>query len=70
MNVVFHAEIEGFTIEDIGRVDNWRRLARDLVARSQGTADLARTHRIDQCAMPAEQVQYGQIRAGLLGVAT
>ena len=64
-----HAQVEGLGVEDVGRVDDRRRRAFDRVAGGQGAADLARADRIDQRAVAAEQIQHGQVRAGLLGIA-
>ena len=64
-----HDQIERLAVEDVGRVDDRRRIALRPVAGRQGAADLARADRVDQHAVAADQVEDGQVRAGLLGVA-
>ena len=66
--LVLHAKVEGLGVEDVGRVDDRRRRAFDRVAGGQRTADLARAHGIDQGTVTPQQIQYGQVRAGLLGI--
>ena len=60
---------ESFRVEDVGRVDDRRRIAVRRVAGGQGAPDLARADGIDQHAVAADQVEDGQVRARLLGVA-
>ncbi len=69
MDVALHAEVKGLGVEDVGRVDDRRRRAFDRVAGRQRTADLARAHGIDQGPMAAKQIQHGQVRTCLLGIA-
>ena len=68
VDAVLDAQVERFAVEDVGRVDYRRRRALGRVARRQGTANLARTDRIHQRAVPAQQVQNGQVRACLLRI--
>ena len=62
-------QIERLAIEDVGRVDDRRRIAVRLESGGQRPADFARADGIDQHAVAAHQVENRQIRAGLLGVA-
>ena len=57
-------------IKDVGRIDDRRRRARGGVAGGQGAANLAGADRVDQRAVTPQEVQDGQIRARLLGIAT
>ena len=67
--LVLDAQVEGLGVEDVGRVDDRRRIALAAIAGGQGPADLAAADRIDQRPVAAEQIEDRQVRAGLLGVA-
>ena len=69
VQTIFDAKIERFAVENIGRIDDRRRIARDFIAGRQGTADFVRADRIDQYALAANQFQNGQVRACLLRIA-
>ena len=55
-------------VEDVGRVDDRRRIAGGRIAGRHRPADFARAHRVDQHALPSNQIEHGQIRIGFLGV--
>ena len=63
------AQVERFAVEDVGRVDQRRRVAVRRVARGQGPLDLAGADRIHQPAVAADQIEDRQIGTGLLRVA-
>ena len=81
VDVLLHAQVERFGVEDVGRVDDgWGRHSclpradRNVcptipVAGGQGAANLAGADGIDQGAFAADQVHNGKVRTGLLGVA-
>ena len=69
MDVFGDTEIEGVGVEDVGGVDDRRRVAGGDVAGGQGAADLAAAGGVDQRAAAAEEVKNRQVRAGLLRVA-
>ena len=69
VDVAFHAQIERFGVEDVGRVDDRRRIAGRGIAGAKRTANLARAHGIDQRALATHEVHDGQVGTRLLGVA-
>jgi hypothetical protein len=69
VNAFAQAQHQGLGVEDVGRIDQWRRVAGGHVAGGQGAADFARADRIDQGPVAAEQFEHGQVRAGLLRIA-
>ena len=69
VDVVFDAEIERLGVEDVGRIDDRRRARRRAKSRRQSAADFARADGIDPRAFAAHEVQDGEIRARLLGIA-
>ena len=69
VNAMLDDQIERLAIEDVGRVDDRRRIAVRLIAGGQRPPNFAGADGIDQHAVPAHQVEDRQIRAGLLGVA-
>ena len=63
-------QIERLAIENIGRIDDRRRIAVSRrISGGQRPADFAVADRIDQHALPAHEIENRQVRAGLLGVA-
>ena len=54
------AKIERFAVENIGRIDDRRRIAFDRVSGGQGAADFVGADGIDQHAFAADQIQNGQ----------
>ena len=71
VDVVLDDQIEGLAVEDVGRVDDFRRVAGLPWFETGGdrAMDFAGAHGIDQHAVPAHEVENGQIRTGLLGEA-
>ncbi len=69
VDVLGDAEIEGVGVEDVGGVDDRRRVALGDVAGGQGAANLAAADRVDQRPAAAEEIENRQIRARLLRVA-
>ena len=49
-------QVQALAVEDVGRVDDWRRIALRCEAGRQPAPDLARTDGVDQHAMPPHQV--------------
>ncbi len=68
VNAVLDDQIERFAIENIGRVDDRRRIADGRIPGRQSAADFAGADRVDQHAVAADQVEDRQVRAGLLGI--
>ena len=69
VNAVLDDHLQRVDVEDIGRVDDRRRITRDGIAGAHGPMDLAGADRVDQRAGPSHEIQNRQIRAGLHGVA-
>ena len=67
----FDDQVERLAVEDVGRVDDLRRVLRlaRLEAGGHRPVDFAGAHAIDQHAVAAHEVENRQVRAGLLGVA-
>ena len=53
-------QIERLGVEDVGRVDDRRRIAVRRYSRRPGPRDLARADRIDQHAVAADQVEIAR----------
>ena len=62
-------QVERLAIEDIGRVDDRRRIAGRRVSGGHGPADFTGADRVDQHALATHQIENRQVRVGLLGVA-
>ena len=69
VDAAFDAQIERLGVENVGRVDDRRRIAGGREAGGQGTADFAGADRVDQRARAADQIEDRQVGAGLFGVA-
>ena len=70
VDVVLDNEVEGFLVENVGGVDNLRRLAGAcLVADSQGAADFKGADRVDENTIATDKVEQRQVRCRFLGVA-
>ncbi len=69
VDAAIDAEIERLGVEDVGRVDDRRRIALGGEAGGQGAEDFARADRIDQAARAADEIENRKIRAGLFRVA-
>ena len=62
-------QVERLAIEDVGRVNDRRRIAVRHVAGRQCPADFPCADRVDQHAVAANEIENRQIRASFLGVA-
>ena len=69
MDVVLDAEVEGLGVEDVGRVDDRRRRARDRVTGRHCAADLAPAHRVDQSAVAAKRSNTARFEQAFCGIA-
>ena len=69
VDLALHAQIERVAVENVGRVDDRRRIAGGRIAGRQGAANFVAADGVDQRAFTTDQVDNGQVRAGLLGVA-
>ena len=79
MDAQLRDRIEARPVEDVGRVDDLVHGGQAVgrggavgvrgVAGLQGPMDLAGAHRIDHHAFAANEIEHGEIRAGLLGEA-
>ncbi len=69
VDILLEHQLQRRGVEDVGGIDDGRRIPLGLITGRQRAADLEGTDRIDQGPVAAQQVENGQIRAGLLGVA-
>ena len=69
VDAVLHHQLQRLGVEDVGRVNDRRRVALSRISGGQRPANLARAHRVDQHAVASHQVQDRQVRASLLGEA-
>ncbi len=69
VDAVLGHQLQGIAVENIGRIHERRRITLRRVAGRHGPQDFAGAHGIDHHAQTAEQVEDGQVRAGLLSVA-
>jgi hypothetical protein len=68
VDAVFDNQAQRLALENVGRINDWRRITFGDVSGGQSSADLARAHRVDEHSISPHQVQDRQGRAGLLSV--
>ena len=68
-NILFQHQLECFAIEDIGGIDDARRMRSGVKAGSQGTSDFPGAHRVYHHPQLAQAIKDGNIRERFLGIA-
>ena len=69
VDVVFDAQADRFSIKNVGRIDDRRGIATGGIAGGQGPAYFTGADGVDQGALAANQIDHGDVRAGLLRIA-